>query len=83
MLLSELSGKEIIDLQKAEKLGVLGQTDLEIDEVTGRIVSLIIPSGQRFGFRKRSSELRVPWSNIQKIGENMIMVDVPRINEIE
>ena len=32
MRLSELSGKEIVDVNRAERLGVLGQTDLEINE---------------------------------------------------
>ncbi len=44
MRLSELSGKEIVDLKKAERLGVLGQTDLEIDETTGHIKAFIIPT---------------------------------------
>ena len=38
MRLSELSGKEIVDVKKAERLGVLGHTDLEINEQTGQIV---------------------------------------------
>ena len=30
MRLSELSGKEIVDMNKAERLGIRGQTDLEL-----------------------------------------------------
>lgn len=47
MRLSELSGKEIVDLKKAERLGVLGQTDLEFNEKTGQIYELVIPTGKR------------------------------------
>lgn len=36
MRLSELSGKEIVDVKRAERLGVLGQTDLEINEKMDR-----------------------------------------------
>ncbi len=32
MRLSELSGKEIVNLERAEKMGVLGYVDLEVDE---------------------------------------------------
>ena len=32
MRLSELGGKEIVEINHAERLGVLGQTDLEINE---------------------------------------------------
>ncbi len=54
MRLSELGGKEIVDLQKAERLGILGQTDLEINRETGEIHELIIPTGKwvRKGGRK-------------------------------
>ena len=43
MRLSELGGKEIVEINRAERLGVLGQTDLEINESNGQIESLIIP----------------------------------------
>ncbi len=37
MRLSELSGKEIVDVKRAERLGILGQADLEINEHTGQV----------------------------------------------
>ncbi|SFC08235.1 YlmC/YmxH family sporulation protein [Peribacillus sp. B-H-3] len=75
MRLSELSGKEIVDIKRAERLGVLGQTDLEIDE-KGQITALIIPSVKWFGLRKNGNEVRVPWSHIRKIGADMIIIDI-------
>jgi YlmC/YmxH family sporulation protein len=72
--LSELSGKEIVDVNRAERLGVLGQTDLEIDE-TGQITSLIIPSVKWFGLLRNGSEIRVPWEHIKKIGADMVIID--------
>ena len=76
MRLSELSGKEIVDVKRAERLGVLGQTDLEISE-SGQIMALIIPSVKWFGFRKNGDEIRVPWRHIKKIGTDMIIIDIP------
>lgn len=76
MRLSELSGKEIVDVKRAERLGVLGQTDLEISE-SGQIMALIIPSVKWFGFRKNGDEIRVPWRHIKKIGADMIIIDIP------
>ncbi|MFC3882523.1 YlmC/YmxH family sporulation protein [Bacillus songklensis] len=76
MRLSELSGKEIVDVKKAERLGVLGQTDLEINEQTGQINALIIPSVKWFGFKRQGNEIRVPWSHIKKIGSDMIIIDI-------
>ena len=77
MRLSELSGKEIVDVKRAERLGVLGQTDLEINEKTGQINALIIPSLKWFGLKKQGNEVRVPWSHIKKIGTDMIIIDIP------
>ncbi|MBD1380062.1 YlmC/YmxH family sporulation protein [Metabacillus arenae] len=85
MRLSELSGKEIVDVKRAERLGVLGQTDLEINEETGQITALIIPSLKWFGFKKQGSEVRVPWQHIRKIGTDMMILDIPddQINKLE
>lgn len=76
MRLSELSGKEIVDAQKAERLGVLGQTDLEIDESNGQIEALLIPSIKWFGFKRQGGEVRVPWQHIKKIGNDMIIIEI-------
>ncbi|MEI5906228.1 YlmC/YmxH family sporulation protein [Bacillus spongiae] len=75
MRLSELSGKEIVDYQKAERLGILGQTDLEFDDKTGQISSLIIPTGKWFA-RKQNAETRVPWHQIRTIGTDMIILEI-------
>ncbi|MCM3616211.1 YlmC/YmxH family sporulation protein [Sutcliffiella horikoshii] len=77
MRLSEMSGKEIVDVKRAERLGILGHTDLEINENTGEIRSLIIPSLKWFGLKKEGSDIRVPWNHIKKIGTDMIIIDIP------
>ncbi|WP_421384667.1 YlmC/YmxH family sporulation protein [Bacillus salacetis] len=74
MRLSELSGKEIVDFKRAERLGVLGQTDLEFNERTGQINALVIPTGK--WMRKQNSEIRVPWQHIRTIGSDMIILEV-------
>lgn len=76
MRLSELSGKEIVDVKRAERLGILGETDLEINE-KGQIQALLIPNGKWFGFKRHGSEMRVPWRHIKKIGTDMIIIDIP------
>lgn len=81
MRLSELSGKEMVDVKKAERLGVLGQTDLEINPATGQIEALLIPNLKWFGFRKQGNEVRVPWKHIRKIGSEMIIIDIEEEDE--
>lgn len=70
-----MNGKEIIDLKKGERMGVLGQADLEIDEKTGHIKAFLIPTMKWFGLKKDGMEVRVPWHNITKIGSDMIIID--------
>ncbi|MCK0470803.1 YlmC/YmxH family sporulation protein [Halalkalibacter sp. APA_J-10(15)] len=76
MRLSEISNKEIIDFQKGERLGILGQTDLQIDEETGEIQAFIIPTMKWFGFGKKDKEYTVYWKQIKKIGEDMIIIEL-------
>ena len=76
MRLSELSGKEIVDINRAERLGVLGQTDLEINEKNGQIESLLIPTLKWFGMKKQGGEIRVEWKQIKKIGNDMMIIDM-------
>ena len=76
MRLSELSGKEIVDINKAERLGVLGQTDLEINEQNGQIEAMLIPSLKWFGMKRHGGEIRVEWKQIKKIGNDMMIIDM-------
>lgn len=75
MRLSELSGKEVVDIEKAEKMGALGYMDLEINEKDGQIQTLIIPVGKWGGFKKEPQEVRVAWSQIKKVGHDMLLCD--------
>jgi len=75
MRLKEISGKEIIDVSLGVKLGVLGQTDLEINEGTGQIEAFIVPSYKWFGFKKEDEETYIHWKNIKVIGEDMMVVE--------
>ena len=75
MRFNELSGKEIIDASQGVKLGVLGQTDLEINEQTGQIEAFIIPTYKWFGLKKEDEETFIRWRNIKVIGEDMIVVE--------
>ncbi|MCP1124717.1 YlmC/YmxH family sporulation protein [Bacillus sp. AFS018417] len=81
MRLSELSGKEIVDLQRAERMGVLGHADLEIDERDGKVQALIIPVGKWGGFKRGQQEVRVEWGRIKKVGQDMIIFDLANYSD--
>lgn len=72
----DISGKEIVNVYHGSRLGVLGQTDLEIDENTGQIKAFIIPNYKWFGLKKEGEELKIKWEAIKKIGEDMIMIEM-------
>ena len=74
MRLSQLSGKELIDIEKGRKLGVLGQTDLLFDEKTGLLKELIIPKSSWMGLKRKEQEITIPWERIETIGRDMIIL---------
>ncbi|MDG5470338.1 YlmC/YmxH family sporulation protein [Jeotgalibacillus sp. ET6] len=75
MKLSELSGKEIIHIQRAERMGILGETDVEFNPVTGAVEAVVVPVGRWTAFSKSPKELAIPWKYIKTIGEEMILID--------
>ncbi|WP_164668948.1 YlmC/YmxH family sporulation protein [Virgibacillus doumboii] len=76
MRYKDISGKEIVNVNHGTRLGILGQTDLEIDENTGQIQSFVIPNYKWFGLKKEGAETKIRWSSIRKIGEDMIMIEM-------
>lgn len=71
----DISGKEIVNIKDGSRLGILGQTDLEIDLNTGQIESFIIPNYKWFGFKKEGEEEKIKWESIKKIGKDMIIIE--------
>ena len=53
MNLSEIAGKEIVNLVTGERLGVVGECDLILDEVSGEILALLIPERKRILWNKK------------------------------
>lgn len=75
MRYKDISGKEIVNISQGSRLGILGQTDLEIDIHSGQIISFIISNYKWFGIKKENDETKIPWDAIKKIGEDMIMIE--------
>ena len=75
MRYSDISGKEIVDIVQGSRLGVLGQTDLDIDTNTGKIEAFVLPNYKWFGLKKAGDEIRIRWEAIKKIGNDMIMIE--------
>jgi YlmC/YmxH family sporulation protein len=71
--ISEFQTKDVVNVSDGKRLGNVG--DIDIDLVTGKIESIIIVgSGRVFGFLNKDPEIVIPWRNIVKIGEDVILV---------
>lgn len=77
MRLSELAGKEIVNISDGMRLGVVDHCELAFDEKSGRIHSLLLPPRSAFaGFFQSNKAAAVFWKDIRKVGEEIIIVDV-------
>ncbi|MGE5397904.1 MAG: YlmC/YmxH family sporulation protein [Chitinophagales bacterium] len=81
MFLSELVGKEIININDGMKLGVVGDSDVVINQETGEIESIILPGRSNFiNVWVERQKMVVPWGSIKKVGREVIVVDLDQTN---
>ncbi|MFP7238537.1 YlmC/YmxH family sporulation protein [Bacillus altitudinis] len=73
MSISEFQIKDVVDVSSGKKLGTIG--DIDINVTSGKIQAIIIGgTGKMMGFFGKEEEMIVPWRNIVKIGEDVILV---------
>ena len=71
MRLSELQSKKIINITDGKNVGSI--IDIKILE-NGTIESLIIGSSRSFFSLNKETDAEIPWNNITKIGEDVILI---------
>ncbi|MCK8823490.1 YlmC/YmxH family sporulation protein [Fuchsiella alkaliacetigena] len=77
MKLSALQGKEIINMDDGGRLGIISESELVIDVETGDIESIIIPNQEGvMGFFGEEKYLLIPWQAVQKVGSEVVIVDL-------
>ncbi|MCL2576895.1 MAG: YlmC/YmxH family sporulation protein [Defluviitaleaceae bacterium] len=70
----DLRQKEIVNISDGARYGFV--SDMELDTNEGKITALIVPGpGRVLGVFGRDQEYRIPWEKIQKIGDDIILVD--------
>ena len=72
MRLSELQDKDIINIRDGKKIGSI--IDVNIDE-EGEMKSLVVEES-KFALFNSKNELEVMWKQIEKIGEDVILVKI-------
>ncbi|NLG83817.1 MAG: YlmC/YmxH family sporulation protein [Firmicutes bacterium] len=76
MRLSELVGKEIINLTDAARIGVIRTAEALFDLETGKVESILVPFfGERTWGRRRRL-LAIPWRAIRRFGRDLIIVEI-------
>lgn len=77
MMLTELGGKEIVNLNNGERLGIIADSDIVVDEKTGKILTLLIPE-RKFQFKifTDNYHMEIPWESIRKIGNDMVIIEL-------
>ncbi|MEA5632484.1 YlmC/YmxH family sporulation protein [Bacillus velezensis] len=71
--ISEFQVKDVVNVSNGKKLGSIG--DIDINVTTGKFQAIILGgNGKVLGFFGKEEELVIPWRNIVKIGEDVILV---------
>lgn len=71
--ISEFQIKDVVNIADGKRLGNIG--DIEINLSTGKIEAVVISgSGRVLGFFGKDNDVVIPWKNIIKIGQDVILV---------
>lgn len=76
MSLSELRAKDVVNTLDGKRLGKV--MDIEFDPMNGRVEALVVPGEWKVGqfLRGEKCGIVIPWGQICKIGENVILVEL-------
>ena len=73
MSVSDLQNKDIVNTMDGRNVGNI--IDVKIDQISGSIVSLVVePNKKMLSFMNRGVEEEISWKNIERIGEDVILV---------
>ena len=74
--IQDLRRKEVINICDGCRLGFVGDADIRVPE--GQVVAVVVWGPCRFfGLFGPREEYYVPWECIQRIGDDIILVDQP------
>ena len=79
--ISEFQIKDVVNVGDGKKLGNI--SDIEINLLTGKIDAIVISgTGKLLSIFGKNEEVIIPWKNIIKIGEDVILVRYRETNEL-
>ena len=72
----DLRRKEVININDGSRLGLVADLDLRAPE--GQVIAIVVYGHARFfGLFGRGEEFYIPWDCIQRIGDDIILIDKP------
>jgi YlmC/YmxH family sporulation protein len=72
---SDLASRDVVNTVDGRRLGNI--VDVELDLANGKILAVVVPGQPKMlGVFGRSDDYVVPWENIKKIGEDVILVEI-------
>lgn len=72
----DIRNKEIINISDGKSLGFV--SDIELNLEKGRIEAIIVPAQRGFfNLFSKENEYIIKWKDIRKIGEDVILVELP------
>lgn len=73
MRASDLEGKEVIEINSGERLGVIQKSELLVNTATGMVEALIIVK-QGWGGQEKQTR-SIAWREIKKISQDLIIIE--------
>lgn len=71
--ISDFQTKDVVNVADGRKLGNIADIDINLN--TGKIEAVVIQhTGRMLGFFGKDGNIVIPWSNIVKIGTDVILV---------
>ena len=79
---SELKSKEVINIVNGESLGRIIDVDVDLSE--GNIEGIVVPGEEKlFNLFSTGNDNYIPWSDIYKIGEDVILIKLEKTSNLE
>ena len=74
--IADLRQKEVINICDGMRMGLV--CDVILNTGTGNVLALVVPGPFRFfGLFGRDDDFIIPWECIRKIGDDIILIEVP------
>lgn len=75
----ELRCKDVVNVCDGAILGRVSDLELDVKECPPQLVSIVVPGPSKFfGIVRSEEELVIPYCCIQKIGDDVILVEISR-----